>query len=149
MPPTVEGLLALLQKLSEADELRSCIAKSILMTVPHRSKTKHRRTSSISSGASRLRPTNSTESGHTLVHSIPGSPRSPDFMSEHESFDLLEHNVLNPAQEMDFEGASFSYLEYMMHIMVKYEFPNVLATFMLLLLPEQTYKVNMSLNVQF
>ena len=127
----MKALFSLLQKLCETDELRSYIAKTILMNVPQNAITQQRR---ANLAASQLRPTISTESGHTLVHSIPGSPSSPFLI-----LDLGED--LDLKVDLGEDGSPFSYLDYLMHVMVEFEFPNFLATFMLSLLPEQTYKV--------
>ena len=137
---SMKALFSLLQRLCEADELRSCIAKTILMTVPQHTKTKQRQARSTES---RLKPTNSTDSGHTLVHSVPVSPQGSYFTLEDEGVDPVDYHIMNPEIDFGQDGSPFSYLEYLMHTMVEYEFPNFLATFMLLLLPEQTYKVRL------
>ena len=120
--------------------MRLYIAKTILTTVPQQAKAKHRRTNSFSS-ASQLRSTISTESGHTFVHSVPDPPRSPDYLLESQGLEISEYHVSSPVEGLGIDGSPFSYLEYLMHLMVELEFPNYLATFMLLLLPDQTYKV--------
>ena len=141
MPPTVKILLSLLQKMCEVDDFRDLTAKSIMSTIPRAVQSDKRKPVTTQSRTSRLRPTISTASGHTLVHSIPSSPLGPELISEEESFELLDYLALNPVHEMNFDVPSPSFLDFLMHVMVKYEFPNSLATFMLQLLPDATYKV--------
>ena len=136
----MRALFSLLQKLCEADELRSYIAKTILMNVPQTAITQQRR---ANLATSQLRPTTSTESGHTLVHSIPGSPNSPFLVLDHEYIEPMNSDILSAAVDIGEDGSPFSYLDYLMHVLVEFEFPNFLATFMLSLLPEQTYKVRL------
>ena len=125
----------------EADAFRNLTAKVLLQTIPKSITPKKSKQNSGQTVASRLKPTNSTASGHTLVHSVPSSPPAFDFMLREENFAILDHSDINPLGDVNLESGNCSYLEILMQTLVKYEFPGSLATFMLLLLPEPAYKV--------
>eukprot|EP00795_Rhopilema_esculentum_P014545 gene14545-5613_t len=140
LPPSLEKLIKLLQMICEADAFRNLTAKVILQTIPKSMTPKKSKQNSGQTVASRLKPTNSTASGHTLVHSVPSSPPAFDFMSREDNFAILDHSDINPLRDVNLESGTCSYLEILMQTLVKYEFPSSLATFMLLLLPEHAYK---------
>ena len=127
---SIRVLFSLLKRLSEYDEFRAYIAEAILMTVPLDSK---KMQSQSSSRASLFSPMGPSDSGSSQILSMHGSHQN--------TYSIEDYSDLDPEDDLCQEFKSFSYLDYLMHIMVEFEFPDFLATFMLLLLPERTYKV--------
>ena len=147
--PKAEELLRLLHKLCEIEALRDITCTTILAnmqpTPSHPRVIGHE-------GPSSLKPTNSTATGHPRVTSLPDPGGGIDYMLDSGSFagstskpihlesdfgKLLFHHE----EKKESENISCTYLELLTNVLIEYEFPNVLATFLLQLLPNREYKV--------
>ncbi len=152
LPTGLTKLLNLLSKLSEADVLRNIISASILCPIDQMMSCASRKPALITGcSGSKLQPTKSTASRHSVVYSVPNDPLDTDFISEQSSSDAIGNEAggrvfdfllpQQPTNTIKFDSSSATFLDFFMHILVQCEFPTSLATFMLELFPDMTYKV--------
>ena len=142
---SAEELLDFLSTMCSVDALRNIASNSILSSIQSIMAKVH---VGAASQNSRLQPTNSTASGHTLVQPVLMESLTEKFLMESDkagNFPLGRRiaNLSDATSRSHFLAGSTSplLLDFLMHILVKYEFPSTLATFLLQLLPDANYKV--------
>eukprot|EP00794_Sanderia_malayensis_P003219 gene3219-3696_t len=155
LPEKLPQLLKFLSKISEADILRDIIGQAILSPIDELISL----ASNHVSASIKLQPTKPTSptSGPPLPHGIPhnmmqvagtdfpipASSAVPNYISDEEpdSLDCTSSRSESATSSIKIEGTFVTFLDFLMHILVKSEFASSLATFMLQLLPDPSYKV--------